>query len=62
MVIESSLFNMNLANSKPLLGIGEKAGNLLYTNEDGGVHTRYTYDQSNPIDDGKAPGKNFYGF
>ena len=45
MVIESSLFNMNLANSKPLLGIGEKAGNLLYTNEDGGVHTRYTYDQ-----------------
>jgi len=53
---------MNELNDNPLMGMGERAGNLLYKNENGGVHSRWTHDAANPIDDGYPPGRNMYGF
>lgn len=43
------------------MGLGERAGSFFYTDESDGVHTSNAYDQPNPIDDGKPPGKNLYG-
>ena len=42
--MDSGIFTANYANGKPLLGMGERAGSLLYQNEVGGVHSRYTFD------------------
>lgn len=61
-IVDSGVFSTNPANNYPLLGMGEKAGNLFYRNEDGFVHSRYTFDQANPVEDGLPPGKNFYGY
>jgi hypothetical protein len=44
------------------MGMGERAGSLFYTNESGAIHSRYTFDQANPIDDGLPPGRNMYGY
>lgn len=44
------------------MGMGERAGSLFYKNENGGIHSRYTFDQANPVDDGVPPGRNFYGY
>lgn len=41
--------------------MGERAGELFYKNEQGGIHSRYSFDQANPIDDGLPPGRNMYG-
>ena len=52
---------MNALNDNPLMGMGERAGDLFYKNEDGGIHSRWTHDAANPIDDGLPPGRNMYG-
>lgn len=61
-MLDSGTFATNQLNGKPLLGIGERAGNLFLRDEQGGIHSRYTFDQANPIEDGLPPGKNFYGY
>jgi hypothetical protein len=63
-IMDSGIFNMNqgIADTQPLLGMGERAGDLFYKNENGGIHSRYTFDQANPIDDGLPPGRNMYGY
>jgi len=43
------------------MGMGERAGDLFYKKENGGIHSRWTHDAENPIDDG-SPGMNMYGF
>jgi hypothetical protein len=53
---------MNPLTNYPLMGMGERAGSLFYTNESGAIHSRYTFDQANPIDDGLPPGRNMYGY
>jgi len=60
MIFDSGIFSLNPANDNPLLGMGERAGDLFYTED--GIHSRYTFDQANPIDDGLPPGRNMYGF
>lgn len=44
------------------MGLGERAGRAMFKNEKDSVHTIWPYDAPNPIDDGKAPGKNMYGY
>lgn len=61
-LMDSGIFNMNTAIDQPLIGLGERAGSLFYKNEAGGIHSRYTFDQANPIDDGLPPGRNMYGY
>lgn len=61
-IMDSGIFTANYDNGKPLMGMGERAGSIFYKNEVGGIHSRYTFDQANPIDDGKPPGRNFYGY
>ena len=43
------------------MGLGERAGSFFVGSETYGVHTMWAFDQANPIDDAKQPGKNFYG-
>lgn len=62
LVMDSGIFNMNTLNENPLMGMGERAGDLFFKNEDGGIHSRWTHDAANPIDDGQPPGRNMYGF
>ena len=62
MVFESGIFDMNGENDAPLMGMGERAGELFFKNEVGGIHSRWSHDAANPIDDGKPPGRNMYGF
>jgi hypothetical protein len=62
MVFDSGLFDMNSENDNPLMGMGERAGELFFKNEIGGIHSRWSHDAANPIDDGKPPGRNMYGF
>jgi len=59
--MDEGKFDLNPLTGYPLLGMGERAGSLFYKNEQGGIHSRYTFDQANPIDDGKPPGRNMYG-
>lgn len=59
--IDGALLNM-YQDQGPFFGLGERAGSFYYPKETNGVHTRFTYDQPNPIEDGKPPGKNYYGF
>ncbi len=61
-IMDSGIFKTNPDNGNPLLGMGERAGSIFYKNEQGGIHSRYTFDQANPIDDGLPPGRNFYGY
>lgn len=61
LVFDSGTFAMNPLNDNPLMGMGERAGDLLYKNEDGGLHSRWAHDAANPIDDGLPPGRNMYG-
>lgn len=61
LVFDSGTFSMNELNDNPLMGMGERAGDLFYKNEDGGLHSRWTHDAANPIDDGLPPGRNMYG-
>ena len=60
--MDSGIFSMNPLNDKPLIGMGERAGNLFCKNENGGIHSRYTFDQANPIETGNPPGTNMYGY
>jgi hypothetical protein len=43
-IMDSGIFTANTANGKPLLGMGERAGSVFYKNENGGIHSRYTFD------------------
>jgi len=61
LVFDSGIFNMNQANDNPLMGMGERAGDLYFKNETGGIHSRWAHDAANPIDDGLPPGRNMYG-
>lgn len=61
LVIDSGTFPCNLLNDNPLIGMGERAGELFYKNENGGVHSRWAYGAGNSIDDGKPPGSNTFG-
>ena len=54
-------FMTNKENGRPLMGIGERAGKAMLKNQST-VHTIWPYDAPNPIDDGKPPGKNMYGY
>ena len=60
-VLDEGVFNLNPKTNFPLMGMGERAGEIFYRNESGGIHSRYTFDQANPIDDGLPPGRNMYG-
>jgi hypothetical protein len=60
LIFDSGIFSLNPLTNYPLMGLGERAGSLFYTED--GIHSRYTFDQANPIDDGKPPGRNLYGF
>ena len=62
LVFDNGIFNMSQANGNPLMGMGERAGNLFYKDENLGIHSRWTHDGANPIDDGLPPGRNMYGF
>jgi len=44
LLFDSVSFNLNNKTKNPLFGIGERAGDLLFEDEDGGIHTRYTFD------------------
>ncbi len=61
-VMDSGVFTMNPNIDQPLIGMGERAGSLFYKNEVNGIHSRNTFDQANPIDDGLPPGRNMYGY
>lgn len=43
-VMDSGVFDMNQAVDQPLLGMGERAGSIFYKNEQGGIHSRWTFD------------------
>jgi len=60
-VIDGGAFMTNKENGRPLMGIGERAGKAMLKNQST-VHTIWPYDAPNPIDDGKPPGKNMYGY
>lgn len=60
-VLDEGIFSLNPATGFPLMGMGERAGSLFYKDEQGGIHSRYAFDQANPIDDGLPPGRNMYG-
>ena len=60
--MDSGIFTMNPNIDQPLIGMGERAGSLFYKNEVNGIHSRNTFDQANPIDDGLPPGRNMYGY
>jgi len=62
LVFDQSTFPGNYRNEFPLMGMGERAGDLFYKNERNGVFSRWTHDAANPIDDGFPPGRNMYGF
>src|SRR3712207_3835487 len=51
-VLDEGIFSLNAKTGYPLLGMGERAGSIFYKNEQGGIHSRYAFDQANPIDDG----------
>lgn len=59
--IDGALLNMYKAQG-PFFGLGERSGPFFYDKEVNGIHTRFTFDAANPIENGKPPGKNFYGF
>lgn len=61
-IIESGHFAPNPVNGKPFMGLGERAGRAQLKNQNDSVHTLWPQDAPNPIDDGKAPGKNMYGY
>lgn len=63
-VLDSGVFVMNQDEGfdQPLIGMGERAGDLFYKNQNGAIHSRKTFDQANPIDDGLPPGRNMYGY
>jgi hypothetical protein len=44
MVFDSGIFSLNEDTGFPLMGMGERAGSLFYKNEQGGIHSRYTFD------------------
>ena len=60
--MDSGTFATNSATGRPIMGIGERAGRAMLKNQKDTVHTIWPYDAPNTIDDGKAPGKNLYGF
>lgn len=62
LVFDSGNFATNQLNDNPLMGMGERAGDLFFNNEVDGVHSRWNTDGANPIDDGLPPGRNMYGF
>lgn len=62
LVFDSSTFPGNPANEFPLMGMGERAGDLFYQNQTAGIFSRWSHDAANPIDDGYPPGRNMYGF
>lgn len=62
LVFDSGIFSMNPDTNYPLMGIGERAGDLFYNETSGVIHSRYTFDQANPIDNGRPPGNNMYGY
>jgi hypothetical protein len=59
--MDSAKFTTNDATGNRIMGIGESAKNLFFENQKWKVYTRYSLSQTNPIDDGTAPGKNTYG-
>jgi hypothetical protein len=61
-VMNSGIFVPNEGNGAPLYGLGERAGRAHLKDQDNFVHTLWPYDAPNPIDDGKPPGKNMYGY
>lgn len=63
-VLDSGIFLMNQDEGfdQPLIGMGERAGDVFYKNQNGAIHSRKTFDQANPIDDGEPPGRNMYGY
>jgi hypothetical protein len=61
-VIDAGEFRTNNYTGHPLMGLGERAGRAQLKNQKNSVHTLWPYDAPNPIDDGKAPGKNMYGY
>ena len=60
--MNSGIFVPNEGNGSPLYGLGERAGRAHLKDQDNFVHTLWPYDAPNPIDDGKPPGKNMYGY
>jgi alpha-glucosidase (family GH31 glycosyl hydrolase) len=60
--VNSGYFVPNEGNGAPLYGLGERAGRTKLKDQDNFVHTLWPYDAPNPIDDGKPPGKNMYGY
>jgi len=60
--INGGLFKTNPKNGYPLYGLGERAGRAHLKDQKDYVHTLWPQDQPNPIDNGKAPGKNLYGY
>jgi hypothetical protein len=60
--INGGLFKTNPKNGYPLYGLGERAGRAHLKDQQDYVHTLWPQDQPNPIDNGKAPGKNLYGY
>jgi hypothetical protein len=62
LVFDSGKFKLNPSNNFPLMGMGERAGSLFYKNETGGIHSRWAFDQANPLDNGLPPGRNMYGY
>jgi hypothetical protein len=61
LVFDSGIFSLNKLTGYPLMGMGERAGSLFYKDEQGGIHSRWAFDNANPIDDGLPPGRNMYG-
>ena len=60
-VMDKGTFSLNAANNYPLMGMGERAGTFYYDKSESGTYTRFTRGAPSPIDNGKAPGKNYYG-
>lgn len=62
LVMDGGYFKANPLTGRPIMGIGERAGRAMFKDEHDAIHTIWPYDAPNPIDDGKAPGKNMYGY
>lgn len=61
LLVDGAKLNITQDNGQTFMGLGERAGSFFVGSETYGVHTMWAFDQANPIDDAKQPGKNFYG-
>ena len=58
-LIDGTAFTATASEFRGILGLWERVGSDLFLPD--GVYTLWSRDQPDPVEDGRAPGKNLYG-